>query len=200
MNRFIKIMIKIILGISLLWLLFLVWAHMLFSGVFDKKYTREELTENFRKHEKDFSDLVTFFRNGIPKKATYTVSFCTSNRGQINVSIKPTVIDPTSKSRYATNLERDSAQLDTILSTLGWTQETVKALADQLIKINNNCIRTTTTYGEPIVIYPDQNGWGSYDYCVVELPFLDSLRKRYAQPISNSDLGQRIFLRYSTAL
>jgi uncharacterized membrane protein SpoIIM required for sporulation len=61
MDRF----IKIIFFISLLWMTFFVWSHMVFSGVFDKKYSSEALDENFRNHEKDFSDLVTRFNKSI---------------------------------------------------------------------------------------------------------------------------------------
>jgi hypothetical protein len=36
-------------------------VFLAFDGAFDKKYSREELTQNFVEHEKAFSDVEDFF-------------------------------------------------------------------------------------------------------------------------------------------
>jgi hypothetical protein len=166
---FITILILIIVGIYLS-------VPLTFSGVFDKKYSREELTRNFVKHEKDFSD------------------------DKVSLDLYPTVIDPANKIIGGDDLKPGSAQLDSALTKLGWTRETVKLLRDKLSRTNCDWIRTTGISHRRIEMYPNQSGWGSYTYSIYNMPIVDSLVQVYGKPLSNSAFGRKVVLHYSSAL
>jgi hypothetical protein len=195
-----KPVVIIIVLISILIIAYYFYRKAVFTGELDKKYTREQLVQNFVEHENDFSDLVILFKNKVPKNKEYTLSFGISKDGKISLIVKPVVIDPANKTIGGENLELGSDQLDTTLSNLGWTKDIVKNLANKLSKTNCNWIRTTEIYGNPIEIYPNQKGWGSFSYRVFEPPLSDSLLQIHGKPVSYSDFGKRTFIDYSSAL
>lgn len=192
------VIVFIVLGIIAFALYY--YRHLIFSGTFDKKYTREELVKNFIQHESDFSDLITLFNAKVPKDKEQTVSFGLSKGNAFDLIIRPSIIDPANKIIGGNNLKLNSPKLDSALAVLGWTNETVKILKEKLSKTNCNWIRNTEVYGNPIEMYPNQSGWASYSYRIFNEPLSDSLIKIHGQPISNSDFGKRVTLDYSSAL
>jgi hypothetical protein len=179
---------------------FYYYRHLVFTGTFDKKYTREELTQNFIQHENEFADLVTYFNSKVPNDKKQRVSFGLSKGNKVSLIIYPTVIDPANKIIEKENLELGSPELDSALTILGWTNETAKVLKDKLSKTNCDWIRTTEVYGNPIEVYNNQSGWGSFSYRVFEMPLSDSLIQIHGKAISNSEFGKRVVLDYSSAL
>ena len=190
---FIIILILIIAGIYLS-------VPLVFSGVFDKKYSREELTRNFVEHEKEFSDLVSAFDAKVPKNDDYTVSFGLSSGDKVSLDLYPTVIDPANKIIGGDDLKPGSAQLDSALTKLGWTRETVNLLRDKLSRTNCDWVRTTGISHRRIEMYPNQSGWGSFTYSIYNMPIVDSLVQVYGKPLSNSAFGRKVVLNYSSAL
>ncbi len=88
--------------------IFYIVVMMSFSGAFDKKYTREELTQNFARHESDFRDLVTYFKSQIPPKLPYTIYMSQNGRNKISFYLSPVVIDPKNRIMGATDVKVDS--------------------------------------------------------------------------------------------
>ncbi|MBN9383772.1 MAG: hypothetical protein J0H74_23650 [Chitinophagaceae bacterium] len=196
MNKPVVILVLIVV----LCIIYYFYRGSYFTGKLDKKYTREQLVKNFNEHENDFTELVMLFNTYVYKKKEYNVSFGLGNGGRISLVLKPTVIDPASKIIGGEDLELGSAKLDTALLSLGWTKDTAKKIAEKLDRIKCDWIRTTEIYANPIEIYPNQKGWGSFTYRVFEYPLSDSLIQIHGRPISNSDLGKRTFIDYSSAL
>ena len=179
---------------------FYCYGKLFFTGIFGKKYTRKELNKNFIQHEKDFSDLVILFNSRNSEGKEHIVSFGLGKGNKIKLRINPSVIDPKNAIIGGDNLEIGSPKLDSALTMLGWTNETIKLLRDKLFKTNCDWIRSTQIYGDPIEMYPDQGGWSSYVYRIFSMPLSDSLIQIHGKPISNSEFGKRTVLEYSSAL
>src|SRR5687767_3002268 len=89
---------------------------MAFNGVFDKKYTREELVENFKETERDFEELEKQFLSILPKekkKITFGVK-----GDNVSLNIYPEVITAESKIIGADDVDVDSPQLLQVLDSL----------------------------------------------------------------------------------
>lgn len=201
-NRFSmnKGVIVILVVISILFVVYFLYSRLVFNGGFDKKYSREELVKNFIHNEKSFFDLVEYFNSINPKEEGQTVSFGLGKKNTVKLYIYPTVIDPDNKILGRDDLTLDSKELDSVLIKLRWTNENVRTLRDKLLATKCDWIRTTEVYGNPIQIYPRQDGWGSYSYYIFDAPASDELIRIHGKPIGESGFGKRAFLEYSSAL
>ncbi len=171
---------------------------MAFMGVFDKKYTREELTQNFIKHEKEFLDVITYFKANVPQKNDYSFSFW-QNGKYVSLYLYPHVISPENKIVGAGDVKVNSPKLDSALQILGWNRDTLKLLADKLKKTNCNFIGNVG-FNENIRLSPHQTGWGSFTYVVLNKPIIDSLVHIHGIPLGTDSFGVRVLLNYSSAL
>jgi hypothetical protein len=180
-------------------LFFIGCAWLSFAGVFDKKYSREWLAENFVRNENAFSELATIFDADVSKSKHDNVSLGLSNGDRISLVIYPDVIDPANKIIGGDDLKLGSPELDSTLVILGWTIKTVKDLRDRLKKTNCDWIRVIAR-GNPIEMYPNQTGWGSFSYTIFKDPIPDSLFERYGKPLSDSGFGRRVELDYTSVL
>jgi hypothetical protein len=188
-----------IVGVMLLGFLF--YTRLAFSGMFDKKYTREELVENFVQHENDFADLVAYFKSHVSKIKEQTIAFGLSKGNRVSLIIYPAVIDPANKIVGGNDLTLNSSQLDSALAALGWTNDNLKKLREKLAKTNCDWICTTRIYGgNPIEMYPNQRGWSSYCYHIFNAPLADSVLQVHGKPLGASEFGKGVFLDFSTAL
>lgn len=172
-----------------------------FAGVFDKKYTREELTTAFTEHEKEFADLEAYFVANLPKENHLDIKFGLSSGKKISLDIDlGMVIEGRPQKLGAYDVKPASQKLDSALKMLGWTPETLVTLREKLSKTNCDWIGTSGAPHHVTFLYPDQDGWGSFNYVIYEKPITDSLVKEYGAPISNSEFGKRVSLDYTSAL
>ncbi len=178
---------------------FYIIGLLAFSGTFDKKYSREELTNSFLKHEKEFLDVVTYFKKNVPTDISYSVTFGISSGKKISLYLYPSVIHPANKILGGEAVSMGSSKLDTALKILGWSKETIATLQSKLSKTNCDWI-SKSDHRDQIKMYPNQDGWGSFTYCIWTMPITDSLIKDYGQPLSNNGFGQFVTLHYSAAL
>ena len=199
MSKFTKYFLISIFTLGLL--IFIVYSLGLlaFSGAFDKKYSREELTDSFLDHEQEFSDVVNYFKSNIPKNISYSVTFGLSPRKKVSLYLYPLVVDPANKILGGGAVSIESPKLDSAVKVLGWSKETIVTLRNKLSKTNCDWIRTLD-YTDRIEMYPNQSGWGSFTYVIWRTPIIDSLVKDYGRPVTNNGFGQFVTLNYSSAL
>ncbi|WP_276505044.1 hypothetical protein [Terrimonas pollutisoli] len=199
MNKVTKYLLISTLTLGLLIAIFYSLGLLAFSGAFDKKYSRQELTDSFLEHENEFLDVDRYFKSTIPPNISYSVTFGLSARKRVSLYLHPFVIDPANKIIGGKAMSVESPKLDSALKVLGWSKETIITLQNKLAKTNCDWIRTVD-YSDQIQMYPNQNGWGSFTYSIWNTPISDSLIKDYGQPITNNGFGQFVTLNYSSAL
>ncbi|MDR0561042.1 MAG: hypothetical protein LBG92_12845, partial [Prevotellaceae bacterium] len=161
MKRILKISIICFGILGVLIICFYIFNYMLFSGVFDKKYSREELENNFVKYESDFQELVVYFQSVIPSSylENYQISFgLGKNDKYISIMLYPLIVNSSTNSIGGTDLQKDSLEFNNILKTLRWNKETVNTLEKKLSVVNCDIIRTVDYYGGcKFEIYPKQS-------------------------------------------
>jgi len=196
MKRIIIIIVFLIAVIGI-WYLFSLSS---FDGRFDKKYSRGELTENFHSREKEFADVVSYFRQHIPENFQYYLWFGLSSKNRASITLRP-------MSGYVNNiiggddLKLNSLQIDSALKVLGWQKETVLQLQLKLAKTKCDWIKLSPDLKNRIELYPNQKGWGNFSYDVFSFPIIgDSLRSIFGSPLASDPFGQTVILSYSSAL
>ena len=179
---------------------FYLFAYLDYTGTFDTRYTRAELTQNFVEHEADFKDVVDYFNSHLPTNGKYHVEFSTGRWNRYSLYLSPVsglINEVTGGSHQLWN----TAKLDTALHMLGWTNETLVTLRDKLAKTKCDHIMNTEVYGGcHTELSPRQSGWGFFSYMVYDAPMSDTLINRVGKPIRSSGFGSRVRLSYSSAL
>ena len=200
MNRIIRNLLLTLIVISVVAMGFYFLGLLFFAGVFDKKYTREELTAAFEAHEKEFAGLEAYFVATLPKGNDLRITFGLGREERISLNIVPEVINEGRTSIGADDVKPGSPKLDSALNMLGWTPATLVTLRDKLNKTNCDWIGTSGAPHHVTFLYPNQDGWGSYNYVIYEKPIPDSLVHIDGAPLSNSEFGKRVSLGYTSAL
>jgi hypothetical protein len=175
-------------------------VFLTFGGAFDKKYSREWLANNFVQNEDAFLSLVNLFETNISKSKQTDVSFGLSRTSRVSLIIYPAIVAPGNKIIGGSDLKYDSPELQSALTCLGWTIETVKQLKKELSRTHCDWIRVIEGQRNAIEIYPNQSGWGSYSYGIYREPVTDTMIPTYGKPLSDSGFGKRVVLNYSAAL
>jgi hypothetical protein len=199
MNKIIKYILILVVSAGVLLAVVYFLGILSFSGAFDTKYTREELTGRFTRHEKEFADVVTYFNTARSNNKEQLIYFGLGSFNRVSLTISPQVIDPANKTIGGTNLRADAPALDSVLVVLGWTNETVLALRDKLRKTNCDYIMVSAADGS-LVMAPDQSGWGWFTYHIFESPKIDTSAGIHGKTLGNSEFGRRVVLDYSSAL
>ncbi|HEY1200421.1 MAG TPA: hypothetical protein VGE79_05550 [Niastella sp.] len=177
-----------------------IWGLFTFSGTFDNKYNSDALTKEFIAHEKEFSDLATFFITNLPKNKKQTVYFGLGSGNRVNLNIYPSVFNPATKVIGGPDLKIGSPELDSALAALGWTDYTAKMLRHKLSKTNCDWITVVEQPRTVIKVYPNPEGLESFAYYILDRPVNDTLAKIYdGWRISNSGFGKRVILKYTPA-
>ena len=141
------------------------------AGAFDKDYTPKELAENFNKKEKNIYILKHYFNSIVPENKGVVVEF----EGNNKLSRFGIYGNSGSQEFFVWDLKINTSKMDSILLTLGWSQQTLKLLKEKLD--NANCIGIES--GEPTKIGFKRSGMGMYFFNVFDAPLSDSIRKIY---------------------
>ena len=167
-----------------------------FSEILGKKYTRQDLVENFMEHQNEFADLESYFNAHVPYNSDQTVRIELNGSRKVGLTIYHDNAEP-----IGGYMEINSPKMDTMLALLGWTKEIVLNITEKLSKINCEQISSTHLYGgEPIDIYLRQRGLGSYNYFIYKKPLSDSLIKYIGKPLTDTGLGSRVVISYTAPL
>ncbi len=165
-----------------------------FASAFDMPYSRKDLVDNFNKRQQAIVELKIYFNRIVPKSKQVEIEFESDNKlFRFGVSPLDTV---TGNVIYPIFLEWDlktnSAKVDSVIATLGWTQETLKNLKEKLDSAN--CIRIES--GEPVTIGFKRSGMGMYSYKLFTNPIPDSLKGHYNDSCRFIYYNERLVLEY----
>lgn len=142
-------------------------------GGFDKDYSVTELKKNFEKKSVQIYDLIDYFETIRPENRFVEIEF--KNKNIINRfgSQSPDTLNKAIFLRW--NLEIGSHETDSIISSLGWSKETLKELKKKLDAAH--CIGIAS--GEPINIKFQRRGLGMYSFNVFQHPLDEVEKTRY---------------------
>lgn len=179
--------------------IFVSMGMLAFSGAFDTKFSREELTASFIQNKVAFQDVTNYFKTNIPTNIPYTVMLSLSSRNRVSLYLYPIVISPENKIIGEEDVSVSSPKLDSALAILKWSSATLLAVRTKLSKTNCDWIRTVD-YNDQIKMAPTQNSWGTFTYSIWSTPITDSLVTRYGEPIEKKGFGKYVTLGYTSAL
>lgn len=187
--------ILIVSGIGLLlYVGFMIFVCIAFSGAFDRFHTKQELIDNYTKRQTQILELKSYFNSIVPKDKQVEIEFeGDSKLFRFGVSPIDTV---TRRIIYPIflewNLKTSSDKVDSVIKSIGWTQQTLDDLKQKLDKAN--CIKIES--GEPTKIGWQRSGMGMYSYNVFDKPIIDSLKKNYNDSCTYILYNDKVVLEY----
>ena len=146
-----------------------IYGLLSFGGIFEKKYTKQDLIENYTKKGTEINELKNYVKSIVPSDKQVEIEF----DGDKTLEIFHVTI--CNKWDQNWNIEISSQKTDTLLQKLGWTRKTLSTLKDKLD--NANCISVES--GEPCTIGFKRSGMGKYSYKVFDQNLTDSLKYDY---------------------
>lgn len=173
---------------------YIIFALMAFSGTFETYHNKQELIENYTKRKTQILELKNYFNSIVPKNKQVEIEFESDSKlSRFGVSSIDTatggIIYPIFLEWH---LKTGSDKVDSVIKTIGWTQETLKDLKQMLDKAN--CIQIES--GEPTKIGWQRSGMGMYFYNVFAMPVADSLKKHYNDSCTYILYNDKLVLEY----
>jgi hypothetical protein len=186
--------ILILFGIGLLLFIgyFVYLAYTI--GAFDKDYSVTDLKNNFEKRKKEIYTLKKYYSGIVPKTKCIGIEF--ENNRTIGI-LRIVPIDSMSRKPkdiyfYEYDMKINSTRTDSIITSLGWTKETIKELKKKLD--DANCIGIEN--GNPTKINYQRSGLGMYSFNLFDQPISGSLRKQYNDSCTYILINDSLSLEY----
>ena len=165
----------------------------------DSTETREQLTDNFLTHEKEFLDLTSYF-SAQTKEIEQRVSFSVEKNQKISLLLSPLICNSSNKAIGAAKVRIESTELDSALKVLNWDRSVLYELRKKLISTNCDVIRTTDIRAHPLEMYCWKSDWFSFSFLVFPEELTSEQKKLYGKPMRETDFGRRVILNSTYAL
>ena len=153
----------------------LLFIIMFAFGAFDKNYTKQELIEHYESKTVEIHSLKTYYQSIVPKNKIVKIEFDGNRELGIFHIVSKDSLTGESIQNSNWNLKIKSAKVDSMITSLGWSRETLKTLKDKLDKAG--CISVTNS--SPFNIGFQRSGMGMYFYNLFDQPIPDSLVASY---------------------
>ncbi|TYZ06441.1 hypothetical protein FY528_18205 [Hymenobacter lutimineralis] len=185
MNTYIKVVIEISALIISVFIGYVIYMLMIFSafGLFDKDYTRQDLITSYSEHHEAIQDAIGFYASVVPPEKEVEDDAISRIVVKEGSNKNPTYT-------YASDYK--PAKIDSIVSSLGWTQTMLDKLQEKLEAAD--CISIQN--GEPAKLGFKRSGMGMYSFNVFKKPIPDSLREQYARSCTYLIQSDELVLEY----
>lgn len=172
----------------------MVMIYDMFSGI-DEYHTKQELIDNYNKRRNEIYEVKKYFQTIVPKNRKVEIEF-ESNKKLSRFGVY-SINDALSKDSTQVyflewNLKTTSEKVDSVITSLGWTQTTLKILKAKLD--DANCIQIES--GEPTIIGFHRSGMGMYFYNLFEKPISKDLWKIYNDSCNHLIYNEELALEY----
>jgi hypothetical protein len=168
MKRIPKSLIAVLLGGAILLLLF-IFALFSLSSEETKDYSRQDLINNYQAKAGQIHNVCRFIDSAFPQGSQVHVEFSSNDQIAIFQYAQRDFIESNFR------LDINSAKVDTILTSLGWSKNTLTELKRRLD--NANCISVES--GQPCKVGYQRRGFGMYFYDLFSRPIPTSNRPAY---------------------
>ncbi len=175
---------------------FTIWLIMIFSafGAFDKDYSITDLKVSYEEHQSALYELQHFYNQIVPAGKFVEIEFeddYTLNR--FGIMELDSLHQKASKSIYlGWHLDIDSHLTDSLIGSLGWTQETLAELKAKLDAAD--CIQIEN--GEPTRIGFQRSGMGMYSFNLFSKPLTQDMREKYNDSCLYILVNEKLALEY----
>jgi len=139
-------------------------------------YSKKDLIKNYNKRKAELISLKTYFESITPKNKDVQIEFADDDKLAI---LAVETLDPTGNpippSFRQWDLPVNSQTVNSVLTSLNWSQQTLRTLKEKLD--DANCIFIAT--GEPCKIGFKRSGFGMYFYDIFSKPMTYPTKLRY---------------------
>jgi hypothetical protein len=163
------------------------------AKIFAPTHSTNDLISNYIQKQQQILELKQYFNSIVPKNKEVEIEFEGDNKlfrfGVTTIDTSGNIVYPIF---LEWNLKTTSNIVDSIITTIGWTQTTLKKLKNYLDKAN--CIQIES--GEPAKIGFQRSGMGMYFYNVFDKPIPDSLLEDYNDSCTYLLYDKKLVLEY----
>lgn len=161
----------------LLYGIFVLLTMASFANSFETAYSKRDLIDNFNKRKDQIFTLRNYFKSIAPKYKEVEIEFSNDKTlGRFSVSSIDSV---TGNVKYPIfvrwRLEVSSSQVDSVIRSMNWSQQTLRTLKEKLDSAHCISIRS----GEPCQIGFQRSGMGMYFYDLFTNPIPDAEKDRF---------------------
>ncbi|MDJ1497751.1 hypothetical protein QNI19_32725 [Cytophagaceae bacterium DM2B3-1] len=172
--------------------LFFIGIFIMFGliiGLFEPSYDKEDLIDNYELKHREIQAVKEYVKTQLPANTSVHIEFEDDELSNFTVE---------QNGKYFTNWELDSNSLhvDSLLTLVGWTQQTVQTIKTKLEEAN--CISIES--GEPATIGFQRSGRGMYLYNLFDAPLTDSLKTVYSNSCRFSFYKDNVVLEYGAGI
>jgi hypothetical protein len=173
-------------GGLLLYFGYIMYRSLTFSFDDGRYYSIQDLINNYNQKTNQISDLKKYINDIVPEGKSVEIEFDGNKRFFI--------FHLADGGNYDNNwdLKLNSTKVDTLLTKLNWTKETLKILKEKLDA--SNCISVKS--GEPCNIGFQRFGMGIYYYNLFDKPIPDSLKDKYNDSCTYILYTDKVVLEY----
>lgn len=173
-------------------LILILLAFIVCSCESSREYTNQDVVNNYRKKETQIRGLKKFYNSIIPPNKFVEIEFDDSQHlFRFGVySINPATNELILPGFLNWNLSTNSNNVDSVVATLNWNQQTLKTIKQKLDSAN--CISIES--GEPCKIGFQRQDLGKYNYLVFDKPMSDSLKLFYKNYCAYNLYNDRVVL------
>ena len=191
-----KILITLSIVIGIIVVAFIGYLLIIIAafGGFDKDYSVSDLKENFEKNKTEIHELKRYFNEIVPKNRFVDIEFKDDmTLGRFGISaLDSTAGNPNAVKFLEWNLKTNTTKMDSLITSIGWTRETLKTLKEKLGKAN--CIQISS--GDPSKIGFKRSGMGIYSFNIFTQPIPDHLIEQYNDSCTYIFVNKKLVLEY----
>lgn len=179
-------------------IIYFVVSSIAIGSIFDvgngKVYSKEDLINNYRNKKSKIDSLRNYFNKLVPTNKVIEIEF--ESDKEISrlalTSLKAGSLNSSDNYVCVYDLDVNSKEVDSIIKSIGWTQQTLAEIKFNLNKAN--CIGISN--GEPTSINFKRSGFGMYSYLIFSKEISDSLRKQYNHGCTHILYSDKLVLEY----
>jgi hypothetical protein len=177
MSKLIRWSGGILLIVVILYVIVQVVGALVLGSIWTQSYTKKDLIANYQAKKDAILSVKDYFTSIVPSRKSVEIEFTDNyTLSRLDVSSLDSATGATIYPIFLQwNLSTSSPEVDSVLATLHWTQDTVQQLKRKLDLAS--CISIGS--GDPCRVGFQRSGMGMYFYELFSKPIPDSLKDTY---------------------
>lgn len=188
MNSVLKWVFRLLGAGFLVFVGYMLFTALTFSFDFGsgKQYTTQDLISNYQAKTKELNELKVYVNSIVPANTIVDIEF------EDNKNLRFFRVANNHTSGDSRDININNKKVDSLLSILGWTRQTLQLLKQKLDAAN--CISVKS--GEPFTIGFQRSGMGKYYYNLFTKPIPKENRNNYNDSCTYITYNDTLVLEY----